>query len=148
MSTKIDIEQLGTELHELDEATCLWLLSTEHVGRLLLFEPYQTFEPVNFVMAGRDVVVRVEAESGAASCAVGSPVALDVEVFDPYSQAGWTVRVRGVVDRGLDGHRVDAELRPWTRRADERWLRIAARAVKGRWFRASDRPPTLGGGYL
>jgi hypothetical protein len=149
MSTEIDVEALGTERRQLDEATCLWLLSTEHVGRLLVLEPSpdKIFAPVKFVMAGGAVVVRVEPPAGA-YCAVGSSVALDVDVFDPYSQAGWTVHVGGVVDRVLDGHRVAEELRPWTRRADECWLRIAARTVEGRWFRAPDHPPALRGGDL
>jgi hypothetical protein len=148
MECLLDSEPFATELHELDGATCLWLLSTEHVGRLLLLEPDHAFGSVNFVVLDGAVVVRVESGSDAAACIVGSPVALDVDVFDPYSQTGWSVHVRGVVERLLDRRRADERLRPWMRGPDDSWLRLAALDVSGRWFRAPDRPPVFERGRL
>jgi Pyridoxamine 5'-phosphate oxidase len=152
MEYLLDTEPFATDRHELDTATCVWLLSTERVGRFVVLEPRRAFVAVSFLVAGGAILVRVEPGSDRSGYFVGAPVALDVDVFDRYSQTGWSVHVRGVVELVLDGPRSDEEVEPrlpeWMRHAGELWLRLCALDVTGRWFRAPDHPPVLAGGHL
>jgi uncharacterized protein len=137
-------ELSATEFHDLDRATCLWLLPTEQVGRLRLLDPDGAMMPVNYLVADGALVVRVEAGAGAVECSSGSPVAFDVDVVDVFSQVGWSVHVRGEVVDVTDVISTDqtwrGHVQPWTRRPDDRWLRIIITDVSGRWFRPPDRP--------
>jgi hypothetical protein len=139
-------ERYDTELHDLDRATCLWLLPTEQVGRLVLLGPEPAVAPVNYLVANGVVLVRISAGSGEAACRRGSPVAFDVDVFDVFSQVGWSVHVRGeildVVDVATD-EALRARVQPWTRGPEDRWLRIIVDDVTGHWFRPPDRPRAL-----
>jgi hypothetical protein len=142
----------AAESHELDRATCMWLLATEQVGRLLLLECAQVVVPVNYVVVGNAIVVRVDAKAGVAVSSTGSPVAFDVDVFDVFSQVGWRVHVRGdietVVDVDCAHPSLQQRLRPWIRQPGDRWIRISAADVRGHWFRPPEQPRPFAAGYL
>jgi len=147
-------ESYATESHELDRATCLWLLLTAQVGRLVVLDP-KAVASVQYVVVGDALIVRIGADSAATGCPTASPVTLDVDAFDVFSQVGWSVHVRGEIER-IGGVDVDARsevagtrLSPWMGHPDGRWFRISPTYVSGHWFRPPERPrvfaPT---GYL
>jgi hypothetical protein len=53
-------ETCETESHELDLATCRWLLATERVGRLLVLAPERVVVHVDYAVVRDTVVVRVD----------------------------------------------------------------------------------------
>jgi hypothetical protein len=128
-----------TESHDLDQATCMWLLAMEQMGRMLVLAPERVVLPVSYVVAGDNVVVRADGDACSAACPTGSPVAFDVDAFDVFSQVGWSVHVRGAIEGVVEAERADPSLqrrlRAWTRQPDGQWLRISVRDVRGRWFR-------------
>ena len=140
-------QSVATESHELDWATCLWLLPSEQVGRVVALEPERVVVQVNYVMVGDAVIVRVDAASVGAAWLDGAPVAFDVAVLDIFSQVGWAVHVRGDIERIT--HLVESDdlfrkrLRPWMRQPDDQWFRISITDVSGRWFRPAEQPPVF-----
>jgi hypothetical protein len=140
-------ELSAIDFHELDRATCLWLLATEHLGRLQVLEPDRTSVPVSYVVAGETLEVRVETGPAAVGCTTGTPVAFDVDVFDVFSQVGWNVHVRGAVVDLADGVLSNRERpecrRPEMRHPDGRWMHVIVTAVTGRWFRAPECLPVF-----
>src|SRR3954452_4866477 len=79
---------------ELDRATCLALLGSQQVGRVVLpgTEPFVV--PVNYVLVDELVVIRTDADSHAAS-ATGRSIAFEVDTVDAASEEGWSVVVSG-----------------------------------------------------
>ncbi len=79
-------------------------------------------------------------------------MSFDVRVFDVFSQVGWAIRVRGTVEDVTESASTDQalkRLRPWTRRSQDRWLRLDVADITGHWYRAPERPPALSpSGYL
>ena len=147
-------ESYVTESHELDRATCLWLLLTAQVGRLVVVDP-KAVASVQYVVVGDALIVRIGADSAATGCPTASPVTLDVDAFDVFSQVGWSVHVRGDIesigDVEVDGLHQAAGTHPppWTAHPDGRWFRISPTYVSGHWFRPPERPRVFGPtGYL
>ncbi|MGO9382428.1 MAG: pyridoxamine 5'-phosphate oxidase family protein, partial [Mycobacterium sp.] len=103
------------ELEDLPPDECFRLLGAAHVGRLVYQDDLGPLAvPVNYAMAGHDIVFRVE--GGAKRAAMQQPMlAFEVDHVDEDRKFGWSVLVRGVgaeVDlervpsllRAMDGH--------------------------------------------
>jgi hypothetical protein len=135
-------ELSAIDFHELDRATCLWLLATEHLGRLRVLEPDRTSVPVDYMVSGESLEVRVDAGLEAVTCTIGTPVAFDVDVFDVFSQVGWNVHVRGAVVDATDTVLADQEP-PWVQPPDGCRMHVIVTVVTGRWFRAPECPPVF-----
>jgi len=127
------------DLERLSEEECLGLLGSTSVGRLVyLDEVGPTAVPVNYAMAGRDVVVRVE--GGAKQAAMQQSVlTFEVDRIDEESRSGWSVVVRGTgrevpietVSSLL--HRMDGRFpTPWAFGVHNVWLQITPETVTGR----------------
>jgi nitroimidazol reductase NimA-like FMN-containing flavoprotein (pyridoxamine 5'-phosphate oxidase superfamily) len=124
---------------ELSKAECFELLRQKQIGRFV----FQDAEgpaavPVNYGIAGDEIVFRVEQRSHLRDVAAG-PVAFQVDHTEPDSGAGWSVLVRG------SGHevapdRVPALLRlmdgafphPWVEGVHNVWVSISFQTVTGR----------------
>ncbi len=94
--------------------------------------------PVNYAMAGHDIVFRVE--GGAKRAAMEQTMlAFEVDHVDEDARSGWSVLVRGV-GAEIEMERVPALLRemegqfpaPWAVGIHNVWLRIVPRTVTGR----------------
>lgn len=94
--------------------------------------------PVNYAMAGHDVVVRVE--QGTKRLALQQPLlAFEVDRIDEAAQSAWSVIVRGAA-REVEPDRVPELLRsmgghppaPWALGIHNVWLRIVASGMTGR----------------
>ncbi len=56
-------ERCLAEFHELDRATCLWLLPTEQVGRVVVDDVQPATTPVNYLVIDDAIVYRADAGS-------------------------------------------------------------------------------------
>jgi hypothetical protein len=127
------------ELEDLSPDECFRLLAAACVGRLVYQDDLgPAAVPVNYTMAGHDIVFRVE--GGAKRAAMQQPVlAFEVDHIDEDQESGWSVLVRGV-GAEVDLERVPALLRamdgpvstPWAVGIHNVWLQIVPHAVTGR----------------
>jgi nitroimidazol reductase NimA-like FMN-containing flavoprotein (pyridoxamine 5'-phosphate oxidase superfamily) len=127
------------ELETLSREECLALLATRQVGRLVYTDPDgPAAVPVNYALAGEDVVFRVA--GGAKQAAMELPIiAFEVDAVDDDVHTGWSVLIRG---RGAEVpiERVPALLRemhhryptPWAQGIHNVWLTVVPTAITGR----------------
>jgi len=126
---------------ELDRATCLALLGSQQVGRVVLpgTEPFVV--PVNYVLVDELVVFRTDADSHVASAA-GRLIAFEVDTVDAASEEGWSVVVSGrledVTEQVADGPGLSEALEPWAPGPKDRWLAVRIADISGRWVRGVD----------
>lgn len=126
-------------LEELSAQECLVLLASARVGRLVYVDEQGPVAiPVNYALAGNDVVFRVE--QGTKRLALEQPVvAFEVDHVDEDAQSAWSVIVRGAAHE-VDADRVAALIRetgghppvPWAAGVHSAWLRVVSSAVTGR----------------
>ena len=127
------------ELEHLSPDECLELLAGARVRRLVYLDDVGPLAvPVNFALAGHNIVLRVE--GGTKQAAMEQPMlAFEVDHVDEDREFGWSVLVRGV-GAEVDLERVPALLRamdgdfpaPWAFGIHNVWLQIAPHAVTGR----------------
>lgn len=127
------------ELEHLSVEECEELLGQGRVGRLVYQDDLGPVAvPVNYAMAGRDILVRVE--GGTKRAAVEQPLlAFEVDHIDDDEHAGWSVIVRGAAAEvplesvadlfRSEGARSPA---PWAMGVHNVWLRITPTVVTGR----------------
>ena len=78
---------LPAELFQLDRSTCLALLTTQHVGRLVIGGDDPTVVPVNYTAVDGTVTFRTVPGSVAATTDV-ERVAFEVDMFDDRTRSG------------------------------------------------------------
>ena len=126
----------------LDHDECLALLRSQRVGRIAYCDDLGPLAvPVNFAVAGDDIVVRVESGNRALhALQVRSPqVAFEADHVDTASGSGWSVLVRGTA-RQIELDEVPSVLHeltdgpplPWADGIHNAWVRISADSVTGR----------------
>ncbi|MCS0636894.1 pyridoxamine 5'-phosphate oxidase family protein [Streptomyces sp. LP05-1] len=138
----------------LNRAEALWLLGSVSLGRVVFTEhALPAVRPVNHVLDGTDVVIRVHdgatlASLGAPGDTPGTVVAYEADCIDPLTHLGWSVMVTGYVRRVDDPReleRYSALLRPWVDRPMTAALRIRPDLVTGfRLDAAGTEPRPLG----
>src|SRR5690606_264978 len=100
-------------LHELDEATCRRLLVNERVGRLgLSVGSLPVIYPVNYLVDGDRVVFCSEAGEKVTAAARGDVACLEVDQFDRFEHAGWSVLATGVLSLATPETRARYERMP------------------------------------
>ena len=127
------------ELEELSSDACFELLGAGRVGRFVYTDDSGPLAiPVNYAMAGHDIVFRVE--GGAKRAAMEQPlVAFEVDHIDDDGKAGWSVLARGP-GAEVEIERVPELLRemegkfpaPWAVGIHNVWLKIVPVTVTGR----------------
>jgi uncharacterized protein len=126
-------------IKDLSEAECLELLRQEVVGRFVFQDADgPAAVPVNYGVAGDEIVFRVEQRSHLRDMLARS-VAFEVDHTEPKSGEGWSVLVRGsghevAMDRvpGLLRQMAGAFPHPWAEGVHNVWVSITARKVTGR----------------
>ncbi len=87
-------EPRPAELFQLDRATCLALLATQPVGRLVNGTTDSPVVVVNYVV--RDDAIVFRSDAGARVAAIlGSTVAFEADMYDERTRSGWSVVARG-----------------------------------------------------
>jgi nitroimidazol reductase NimA-like FMN-containing flavoprotein (pyridoxamine 5'-phosphate oxidase superfamily) len=139
----------GRRLIDLDRAACLALLATKSVGRLVFtHRALPDVLPVNFWLAGENVLIRLASGSTAAVATRDAVVAFQVDDIDDLSGTGWSVTAVG---RALEITDADERLQAAARGLDswvldgrDHLLSIAAEKLTGRRLVGSepDQPRT------
>jgi hypothetical protein len=127
----------------LDRATCVALLESVPVGRLVFtVRALPEVVPVNFRLFEGAVVVRVADTSRAITGALDTVVAFQADHIDADTRTGWSVTVVGHTSEVLDPatrRRVLAlPLVPWAGGDRDRLLRIPLDRVTGRRLAAPE----------
>jgi nitroimidazol reductase NimA-like FMN-containing flavoprotein (pyridoxamine 5'-phosphate oxidase superfamily) len=135
------------ELEDLSPDECFRLLAAARVGRLVYQDELGPLAvPVNYALAGHDIVFRVE--GGAKRAAIQQPMlAFEVDHVDEDQRSGWSVLVRGI-GAEVDLERVPALLQamdghlptPWATGIHNVWLQIVPHSVTGRRLGAKRTP--------
>ena len=135
-----------SELFQLDPATCLTLMTTQHVGRLVVLGPASGVMPVNYRLVDGEIIFRTEVGSRADEAA-GQAVMFEVDMFDDRTRSGWSVLVRG---RLIATSPADPSLTvdTWAPGDRDRWMAISAEIVTGRLLRGAVEPTSHPEGYL
>lgn len=127
------------EIEELSEAECFELIRDGGVGRFVFQETQgPAAVPVNFGLAGEQIVFRVEQRSHLIEMLQG-PVAFEVDHTEPESDSGWSVLIRGT-GAEVDMEQVPELLRqmgpafphPWGEGVHNVWVAVTPRKVTGR----------------
>jgi uncharacterized protein len=133
----VGVAQRKLEVLSPDE--CLRLLGQASVGRLVYVDDIgPTAVPVNYAMAGADIVIRVE--GGTKQQAMSQSIlAFEVDHIDEDTRSGWSVVARGPgLELELD--RLSSTLdrlqsgfpHPWALGVHNVWLQITPKFLTGR----------------
>jgi nitroimidazol reductase NimA-like FMN-containing flavoprotein (pyridoxamine 5'-phosphate oxidase superfamily) len=127
-----------TGLEVLSAQECDRLLAENVIGRVaFVADGEPVVLPVNYRLHRGAVVFRTARGEKLEAAARRAPVAFEIDGWDPDTQTGWSVLVRGVAEEVLDEDQV-AELetlglRPWADSPQRRiWVRIRREDVTGR----------------
>jgi uncharacterized protein len=128
-------------LKEMPRAECLEMLAGRPVGRVAYCDSGgPVVIPVNYVLDGEDVLFRIASQSSLARGLRGA-AAFQVDDFEEYNQAGWSVLIRGEVSRGGSGLPAERAPRqgagrpgpvPWVAGERELLVRILTATITGR----------------
>lgn len=128
-------------LQYLGDRECLRLLNAAQVGRVAYNDDQGPIVvPVNHRMDGSDVLFRTSPDSALGRHLDNVPVSFQVDDFDEFNQAGWSVLVRGVARYvGADElPRYVSDLpTPWPAGDRPTYVRITPTAITGRRLLAS-----------
>lgn len=124
-------------LEILDREECQALLATAQLGRIVFTHAaLPAVQPVNFTMAGEDVIIRTSAESRLAAAVRNAVVAFEIDDFDAELRTGWSVVIVGHARRVSNAHELsvlrDLPLHRWTPDHRDDFIRIAPEIVSGR----------------
>ncbi|HWG93418.1 MAG TPA: pyridoxamine 5'-phosphate oxidase family protein [Mycobacteriales bacterium] len=122
-------------LRVLDEDECLALLARRTVGRLAYVARagVPDVTPVNYLLDGRDVLVRSAPGPKLQAAERGDVVAFEVDDLDEDAQAGWSVVLVGRARRlsAAEAARTPAPV-PWSDGVRRHVVRISPTRITGR----------------
>ncbi|GAB3965774.1 pyridoxamine 5'-phosphate oxidase family protein [Actinoallomurus acanthiterrae] len=124
-------------LEILSEEECRRLISAAPLGRIVFTDrALPAIQPVNFVVARGEVVIRTSSGSKLAAAARNAVVAFEVDEFDPAIHTGWSVVIVGharvVSENGEISHLRDLPLRTWTPNEHDYYIAIRPELISGR----------------
>ena len=122
-------------LKELEPAECWELLRSREVGRVAYVDDQGPLAvPVTYVSGDGSVLFRVAAYSQLARHLPGAQAALEVDDIDYFTRSGWSVVLRGTVEKVESDELPAPEDRPTPWPAGQRslYLRLTPRTVTGR----------------
>lgn len=134
-SAAMPMDMASRDLVVLDEGECYHLLASDSVGRLVFTRhALPAVAPVNYILDGSDVVLRVDPASSLGRSVAGTVVAFEVDDIDRTTHRGWSVIVVGIASMDtLEGkEQRSLSLVPWATGDRSRLLRITPGRVTGR----------------
>lgn len=125
------------ELVELDRGTCLRLLATGVVGRVVFTESaLPAAQPVNYLLDDQEVVFRTANGSKLAAATRHHVVAFQVDRIDDAARTGWSVLGMGeayeVVDPARLAELADRLPPPWVRGQGLHTISVPLQRLTGR----------------
>ncbi|WP_395108436.1 pyridoxamine 5'-phosphate oxidase family protein [Actinomadura sp. SCN-SB] len=146
----MQLDHGGLEILGIEE--CRSLLAATQLGRIVFTDrALPAIQPVNYVVADGDVVIRTSPTSRLANAARDTIVAFEIDDFDAAFRTGWSVvvigKARGVTDPAELTALRALPLDPWAPGAREHYIRIRPQLISGRRTpRHETVPPTGDGG--
>jgi nitroimidazol reductase NimA-like FMN-containing flavoprotein (pyridoxamine 5'-phosphate oxidase superfamily) len=127
------------ELEDLTVEDCYALVAGQQVGRLVYLDDLGPLAvPVNYVLAGKDVIFRSEANAHLAA-ATQPFVSFEVDHVSQDDHSGWSVLLRGklemvdIDDAAALIHSMEGAVpAPWAAAVHNTWLRLVPSIVTGR----------------
>jgi uncharacterized protein len=121
----------------LDRPTCLALLATRSVGRLVFtYRALPDVLPVNYRLDGENVLIRLAIGSTAATATRNAVVAFEADDFDIPSRTGWSVtlvgRAREITEPDQRLRAAVLDLNSWADDGRDHFLSVAAEKITGR----------------
>ncbi|MGD9530462.1 pyridoxamine 5'-phosphate oxidase family protein [Pseudonocardia sp.] len=138
MEHAIDASPAGVRaLEPIPRSRCLELLVTVPIGRVVFTEDaLPAVHPVNFALAGEDVIVRTAAGHKLTAARRGDLLAFQADHIDPETRTGWSVLVIGRASEVTDVDElvaaIDLSRRPWAPGRGGHVIRIAGERITGR----------------
>lgn len=122
-------------LTTIDHAECVELLGQREVGRVAFGDSEGPLVlPVNHVMVGERIVFRTAPHTVIADHVGTGPVSFQVDEFDTYTSAGWSVLARGTAEFvdgvWLSAH--DLKPEPWAAGPRTLFVSITPTEITGR----------------
>ncbi|MEV5408782.1 pyridoxamine 5'-phosphate oxidase family protein [Thermopolyspora sp. NPDC052614] len=113
-------------LQVLSPAECADLLASTPIGRVVFTDhALPAVQPVNFVLDGRNVVIRTTLGSKLAVAARNAVVAFETDEFDPAARTGWSVTAIGYARAVTDPAETERLARlpgaPWAQDGEDRF---------------------------
>jgi hypothetical protein len=125
-------------LETMTEEECWTLLGTHGVGRIVFNgEDGPLAVPLNYSVAGTDVVVSTAPDTLVASLAPHSTVSFEVDHIDDAMSEGWSILAVGSLEHeGGGAPESAATAQPWAGPERDLRRRIACRTISGRRIQA------------
>jgi nitroimidazol reductase NimA-like FMN-containing flavoprotein (pyridoxamine 5'-phosphate oxidase superfamily) len=124
----------------LSREECRALLDTVPLGRIVFTHAaLPAVQPVNFTMAGDDVIIRTSQGSKLAAAVRNAVVAFEIDEYDADKRLGWSVVIVGHAHRVSKADELavlqDLALRSWAPGRRDDFIRITPEVVTGRHIR-------------
>jgi len=124
-------------IESLERGECIRRLAAHGIGRIGVAQHGKIgIFPVNYLVDGDSVVVRVRPHGGLDEATRGSFVAIEIDHADSMYHEGWSVLVQGSCSHVTDPDELDAlchlPLLPWGGPDRDLYLRVAIESVSGR----------------
>lgn len=122
----------------LSSEECDRLLATTPVGRVAFVADGEVVVlPVTYRWHEHSVVFRTTRGAKLEAAAAHSPVSFEIDDWDPDSETGWSVLVKGVAAEVFEeseaGELTELGLKPWADAVERRrWVRIRPDEITGR----------------
>jgi nitroimidazol reductase NimA-like FMN-containing flavoprotein (pyridoxamine 5'-phosphate oxidase superfamily) len=124
----------GLEL--LDDAECVRLLGTGHVGRVgVTIAGLPVILPVNYAYLAGDVIFRTGEGSKLRAASSRAVIAFEVDAFDDNERSGWSVLAIGrseIVDDPVDRAPLEQHFVSWVGDPRDAYVRLRPELLTGR----------------
>jgi nitroimidazol reductase NimA-like FMN-containing flavoprotein (pyridoxamine 5'-phosphate oxidase superfamily) len=133
------VNTASVTIETLSHLECLRLLATAPFGRICYTSgAMPTVQPVNFAVAGQQLVMRTSSVSKLVAASRNAVCAFEADDIDPATLAGWSVVVIGRANAVTDLETVERlgqlALRSWATPDSERFITLELDLVSGRWL--------------
>jgi nitroimidazol reductase NimA-like FMN-containing flavoprotein (pyridoxamine 5'-phosphate oxidase superfamily) len=127
---------MGRHLVDLSEDECWAQLQTRELARIAWnASAGPEIVPVNYVTHDGAIWIRTTAHSSIAEQVDESPVALEIDDFDPGTHVGWSVVVHGRAEAVYHEEQVPEHvksLKAWAAGVRPLWVQVRAHLVTGK----------------
>lgn len=126
-------------IESLSKAQCWELLKGQVVGRLaVVIDDHPDIFPINYAVSNDQLVFRTAEGTKLHGTTNNSPVAFEIEGYEPQTEQAWSVVLRGfVLQIKASSGLAEAEkliLQPWQGGAKDHLMRILTLSLTGRRF--------------
>ena len=132
----------SAQLFQLDRSTCMALLTTQRVGRLVVATDEPRVVPVNYAVVDGSIVFRSDQDDERVRQIIHRAVVFEIDGVDERTRSGWSVVVHGpaTVMTEEQVERAGDRLECWAPGPKDVWFMISIGDVTGRLLRGAVTP--------